>query len=56
MDGFIVVRALTRRYGYAIQAPLNITWAVGPQRTFGWYRRKSDAKQRADELNRAMRR
>jgi hypothetical protein len=53
MDKFIVVNSLTRKYGYAIQSPRNVTWATGPQHTFGWYRRKSDAQERADELNRA---
>jgi len=56
MNEFVVVKSLIRKYGYSIQAPPNITWAVGPAHTFGWYRRKSDAKQRADELNRTMRR
>jgi len=53
MSRFIVVKALTRRYGYSIQAPPGITWATGPQRTFGWYRLKSHALKRAEELNRA---
>ena len=53
MERFVVVKSLTRKYGYAIQAPRSITWAQGPQNTFGWYRRKSDAQERAEELNRA---
>ncbi len=52
MERFVVVKSLTHKYGYAIQAPPSITWAKGAQNTFGWYRRKSDAQERADELNR----
>jgi hypothetical protein len=52
MKRFVVVRSLARRYGYSIQAPPGITWAIGPGRTVGWYRRKCDALKRADELNR----
>jgi hypothetical protein len=51
---FVVVRSLTRSYGYSIKFPPSITWAKGPQNTVGWYRRKVDAIQRADELNRAF--
>jgi hypothetical protein len=54
MDRFVVVKSLTRRYGYAIKAPSFITWARGPQHTFGWYRAKSAAQERADELNNAL--
>lgn len=54
MNKFIVVKSLTRKYGFAIQAPSHITWAVGPKHTLGWYRRKSDAQKRADEFNRAI--
>lgn len=54
MNRFIVVKSLTRKYGFAIQAPRSFTWATGPQRTFGWYRLKSVAARRADELNRAF--
>lgn len=54
MERFVVVKSLTRRYGYAIKAPRSITWAKGPQNAVGWYRRKSDAQVRADELNRAF--
>jgi len=56
MNVVVVVKSLTRKYGYSIQAPPNITWAVGPLRTFGWYRYKSDAQKRAEELNQARRR
>ena len=55
MSRFIVVKSLTRRYGFSIQAPPNVSWATGPHGTFGWYRLKSDAQKRADELNRASR-
>lgn len=51
---FVVVKSLTRRYGYAIKAPSHITWAKGPQNTFGWYRLKSEALRRTDELNRTL--
>ena len=54
MNRFVVVKSLARKYGYAIQAPPGISWAKGPQRTVGWYRLKSDAVKRADELNRAF--
>lgn len=53
MNRFVVVKSHTRKHGYAIQAPRHVTWAIGPQHTFGWYRRKSDAQERATELNRA---
>jgi hypothetical protein len=52
MNRFVVVKSLNRKYGYAIKAPRHVTWATGPQNTFGWYRRKSDAHKRATELNR----
>jgi hypothetical protein len=52
--GFVVVKSLTRKYGFTLKAPRVITWAKGPQNTVGWYRRKSDAQKRADELNRAF--
>ena len=45
--------SLTRKYGYAIQAPSSTSWAISPRRTFGWYRFKSDALKRAEELNQA---
>lgn len=48
---FLVVKSLSRNYGYSIKAPKNINWAEGPQNTFGWYRRKSDAQHRVDVLN-----
>lgn len=54
MDRFVVVKSLTRRCGYAVQAPRSITWAKGPQNTVGWYRYSSDAQKRAEELNRAF--
>jgi hypothetical protein len=54
MNRFVVVNSLSQRYGYSIQAPPGTTWAKGPQRTFGWYRYKSDALKRAEELNRAL--
>jgi len=53
MNKFVVVKSLTRKYGYSIQAPPGVTWVTGPQRTFGWYRLKADAQKRVDELNRA---
>lgn len=48
---FTVVPSTSRKYGYSIKAPASITWATGPGNTFGWYRRKSDAQHRCDELN-----
>jgi hypothetical protein len=51
---FVVVSSLTRKYGFTIKAPPFITWAIGPHNTVGWYRRKSDAQKRADELNEAF--
>jgi hypothetical protein len=54
MNRFIVVKSLTRRYGYAIQVPPGNTWVTGPGNTIGWYRLKSDALKRAEELNRAF--
>lgn len=54
MDRFVVVKSLTRRYGYAIKAPWFITWARGPQHTVGWYRTKTAAQARAKELNAAL--
>ena len=55
MCKFIVVKALTRKYGYTLKAPQSITWATGPQNTCGWYRLKSDARKRADEFNDGLR-
>jgi hypothetical protein len=55
MERFIVVKSLTRKFGYSLQAPRRITWANGPQNTVGWYRRKADAQSQADEYNRALR-
>jgi hypothetical protein len=54
-DRFVVIKSLTRKYGYSIKAPRSITWATGPQNTVGWYRRMADAQRRADEYNRALR-
>jgi hypothetical protein len=48
---FIVVKSKTRKYGYSVKAPASVIWATGPDNTFGWYRRKSDAQQRADAMN-----
>ena len=49
---FVVVPSTSRSYGYSIQAPADVTWAMGPGNTFGWYKRKKDAQRRCDELNR----
>jgi hypothetical protein len=54
MCRFIVVKSLTRKYGFALKAPPSITWVTGPQNSCGWYRLKSDAQKRADELNCAL--
>ena len=48
---FTVVPSTSRKYGYSIKAPAEVKWAKGPGNTFGWYRRKRDAQQRCDELN-----
>jgi hypothetical protein len=48
---FTVVPSTSRKYGYSIKAPADVTWAKGPANSFGWYRRKRDAQQRCDELN-----
>ena len=54
MGRFTVVPHPQKNGCYAIQAPPFITWAKGPGNTFGRYRRKTDAQQRADEHNAAM--
>jgi hypothetical protein len=51
-DPFVVVKSRSRTYGFAIQAPASVAWAIGPGHTFGWYRRRSDAQERADVHNR----
>ena len=48
---FSVVSPTSRKYGYSIKAPADVKWAKGPGNTFGWYKRKRDAQQRCDELN-----
>lgn len=48
---FCVVPSRSRHYGYCIQAPPHITWALGPGNSFGWFKRKSDARQSADVYN-----
>jgi hypothetical protein len=50
---FTVVRSTSRKYGYSIKAPTEVKWAKGPGNTFGWYRRKRDAQNRCDELNKS---
>jgi hypothetical protein len=52
---FAVVPSTCRNYGYSIKAPADVKWATGPGNTFGWYRRKSAAQKRANELNRGCR-
>jgi hypothetical protein len=52
MNNFLVVKVLSRRYSYAIRAPQHVKWAIGPEHTFGWYRRKRDAQQWAAVLHR----
>ena len=51
MNRFAVVPSHTRRYGYSLQAPPGVTWAIDPGRTVGWYRRKRDAQQACASLN-----
>jgi hypothetical protein len=48
---FTVVRSTSRKYGYSIKAPADVTWANGPGNTFGWYKRKQDAQHRCNVLN-----
>jgi hypothetical protein len=48
---FTVVPSTSRKYGYSIKALGEVKWAKGPGKTFGWYKRKRDAQQRCDELN-----
>jgi hypothetical protein len=48
---FTVVRSTSRKYGYSIKAPANVSWAKGPGNTFGWYKLKRDAQHRCDVLN-----
>lgn len=50
---FTVVRSTSRKYGYSIKAPADVTWAKGPGNTFGWYKRKQDAQRRCDELTKS---
>src|SRR5262249_47219625 len=54
MDRFSVVTSLRRHDGYAIKAPPFISWALGPQHTFGGYRTQSAAQERADAFNKAQ--
>ena len=49
---FSVVPSTSRKHGYSIKAPAEVTWAKEPGNTFGWYKRKRDAQHRCDELNR----
>lgn len=51
VNQFVVVKSLTRKYGYSIKAPNGISWVTGPKNTFGWYRLKSDAQKQAAILN-----
>jgi hypothetical protein len=48
---FTVVPSTSRKYGHSIKAPADVTWTKGPGKTFGLYKRKRDAQQRYDELN-----
>jgi hypothetical protein len=52
-EKFTVIRSRRRSYGYSIQAPSDVTWAIGPGGSFGWYRKKSDAQRTADAHNKA---
>jgi hypothetical protein len=49
-----VARSRTRHYGYSVQAPRQISWAVGPGHTFGWFKLKSDAQKAAHVQNAAL--
>lgn len=51
INQFTVVKSLTRKYGYSIKASKDISWVIGPENTFGWYRLKSDAQKQVDVWN-----
>jgi hypothetical protein len=56
-DAFVVVvhpiKKRGRPRGFAIQAPAGTLWAIGPNRTFGWYLNKHEAVDRCLALNHA---
>jgi hypothetical protein len=52
---FTVVPSTSRKYGYSIKAPADVTWPKVPGNTCGWYKRKRDAQRRCDELNQGRR-
>lgn len=49
-DRFVVVKH-PRRQGFTIKAPAGTTWAIGPGRTFGWFKLKRDAAEWAKAHN-----
>ncbi len=53
MERYKVVKNISRGYGYALQdtQPERDSYALGPQRTMGWYKYKRDAVTRAKVLN-----
>lgn len=49
---YIADKSQTRKYGYTVRDVNNLTtWFIGPNCTGGWYKKKRDAQQRADVLN-----
>lgn len=49
---WIVVPSTSRRYGYSHKDINRVaTYALGPDFTCRWYRRKRDAQKAADEFN-----
>ena len=50
---FIVIKSLTRKYGYSHQwvGPNCPSYVVGPQHTCHWYKYKREAIKRAEDFN-----
>lgn len=49
---FIVVKSRIRHYGYSIKnTGKSLSWIIGPDQTFGWYKYKRDAQRAADGHN-----
>lgn len=49
---YMAWKSQTKKYGYTVRDMNNLTtWFTGPNCTGGWYKRKTDAQNRADVLN-----
>ena len=49
---FIAVKSRIRHYGYSVQnTGKPLSWILGPNQQFGWYKYKRDAQQAADHHN-----